>query len=402
MKDFFEPPDVSKSQWGSGSSQLSPSKPLDYILILIVVRNSSNLGVLYDYLKGFGFRVLIANDGPSALSIVDYVIPDIILLDTKLPGEMDGFDVCQQLKARKNAKHIPVIFITGQTNTVDKVRGFTVGAVDYITKPFQSEEVLVRLKTHLTIQSLQIVLEEQNARLQEEIVEREKLIEELNAFSHTVAHDLKNPLAVIVTYAQYLEKFGTTMEPDALRKHAGIMFRNGRRMNNIIDELLLLSTVSQEDVETNPLEMGSIVTEVRDRLAFMIDEYQAKLVFPPDDEWPVVLGHGPWVEAVWTNYISNAIKYGGRPPQVTLGANVHPGGMVEFWVKDTGAGLTEEEQKRLFTPFTRLNQVSTEGHGLGLSIVQRIVEKLGGQVGVKNEGEPGQGCTFSFFLPQAR
>ena len=105
MKDFFEPPDVSKSQWGSGSSQLSPSKPLDYILILIVVRNSSNLGVLYDYLKGFGFRVLIANDGPSALSIVDYVIPDIILLDTKLPGEMDGFDVCQQLKARKNTKH---------------------------------------------------------------------------------------------------------------------------------------------------------------------------------------------------------------------------------------------------------------------------------------------------------
>ncbi len=400
MKDFFEPPDVSKSRWGSSSSQLPPSKPPDYILILIVVRNSSNLGVLYDYLKGFGFRVLITNDGPSALSIVDYVIPDIILLDTKLPGNLDGFDVCQQLKARKNTKHIPVIFITGQTNTVDKVRGFTVGAVDYITKPFQSEEVLVRLKTHLTIQSLRMVLEEQNARLQEEIVEREKLIEELNAFSHTVAHDLKNPLAVIVTYAQYLEKFGTTMEPDVLREHAGIMFRNSRRKNNIIDELLLLSTVSQEDVETNPLEMGPIVAEVQDRLAFMINEYQAKLVVPTDDEWPVVLGHGPWVEAVWTNYISNAIKYGGRPPQVTVGANVHPGGMAEFWVKDNGAGLTEEEQKRLFTPFTRLNQVSTEGHGLGLSIVQRIVEKLGGQVGVKSEGEPGQGCTFSFFLPQ--
>ncbi|MEW5960997.1 MAG: ATP-binding protein, partial [Chloroflexota bacterium] len=112
------------------------------------------------------------------------------------------------------------------------------------------------------------------------------------------------------------------------------------------------------------------------------------------------MGYAPWVEAVWTNYISNAIKYGGRPPHVELGAEVQPGGMVEFWIKDNGDGLSAEEQRRVFAPFTRLSQVSTEGHGLGLSIVQRIVEKLGGQVGVKSEGKPGQGCTFSFFLPQ--
>lgn len=400
MMEFFESPDVSKARWESQLSHTSTPKPLEYILILIVVSTANDLGVLYDYLRGFGFRVLVANDGPSALTIVDYITPDIILLDTKLPGRQDGFEVCRRLKAQDNTRNIPVIFITGQTNTVDKVRGFTVGAVDYITKPIQSEEVLVRLKTHLTIQSLQLALAEQNTLLQEEIMEREKLINELDAFSHTVAHDLKNPLAVIVSYSQYLQKFGLTMSVEEMQEQAETILRNGRRMSNIINELLLLSSVRKEEVETEPLDMGNIVAEAGDRLAYLIDEYEAELIIPPADEWPVVRGHGPWVEAIWTNYISNAIKYGGRPPRVELGVGTISGAMVEFWVKDNGPGLSKEKQKQLFTPFTRLNQVSVEGHGLGLSIVQRIVEKLGGQVGVKSESGPGQGSTFSFYLPQ--
>jgi two-component system sensor histidine kinase/response regulator len=120
------------------------------------------------------------------------------------------------------------------------------------------------------------------------------------------------------------------------------------------------------------------------------------------------VGHGPWIEEVWANYISNALKYGGSPPRIELGADPPPpsppsGGtegearMVRFWVRDNGPGLTPEEQARLFTPFTRLEQVRAKGHGLGLSIVRRIVEKLGGQVGV--ESEVGQSSTFSFTLP---
>jgi two-component system sensor histidine kinase/response regulator len=100
---------------------------------------------------------------------------------------------------------------------------------------------------------------------------------------------------------------------------------------------------------------------------------------------------------VWANYISNAIKYGGRPPHIELGATAQDDGMVRFWVRDNGAGLTPEEQTRLFIPFTRLDQVQVKGHGLGLSIVRRIVGKLGGQVGV--ESQVGQGSVFSFTLP---
>lgn len=367
-------------------------------MILIVVNTTNTLGVLFDYLKGFGFRVLVINDGESALTVAEHVHPDLIMLDVILPG-IDGFETCRRLKNNKATRDIPVIFITALANTLDKVRGFVLGAVDYITKPIQSEEVLARLRTHLTIQNLQKKLAEQNAQLQEEIAMREKLIGELDAFAHTVAHDLKNPLGVTINYAHFLQKYATTMPAEELQKYADNVVRNGHKMSNIIDELLLLSSVRKEEVVSETLDMAAIVAEVQNRLAYMIEEYQAEIVTPA--HWPAAIGHEPWVEEVWTNYLSNAIKYGGTPPRVELGATVEPGSLVRCWVQDNGRGLTAAEQARLFIPFTRLNQVSAEGHGLGLSIVQRIVEKLGGQVGVESEGVPGRGSVFSFTLPQA-
>jgi signal transduction histidine kinase len=368
-------------------------------LILIVVNTTTTLGVLFDYLRGFGFRVMVASDGESALTMVEPLKPDIILLDAALPG-IDGFETCRRLKENESTKNIPVIFITAQANTVDKVRGFALGAVDYITRPIQSEEVLARLKTHLTLQSLQKTLAEQNVQLQMEIVEREKLIEELDAFAHTVAHDLKNPLGVTISYAAFLQKYHANLKAEDLQQRLDTIVRNGQKMNNIVKELLLLASVRSEEVDLESLEMAGIVAEVQSQLAFMIEEYQAEVIAPEAEAWPKALGYGPWVEEVWTNYMSNAIKYGGQPPRVELGADVASDGMIRFWVRDNGDGLTKAEQSRLFVPFTRLSQASVEGHGLGLSIVQRIVEKLGGAVGVESEGAPGRGSVFYFTLPR--
>jgi signal transduction histidine kinase len=144
-----------------------------------------------------------------------------------------------------------------------------------------------------------------------------------------------------------------------------------------------------------PVDMESAVRESLQRMVEMIESHQAEIVMP--ETWPAVLGYGPWIEEVWANYVNNAIKYGGRPPRVELGAEELPDGRVRFWVRDNGSGLSSEEQGRLFRPFTRLDQAHTKGHGLGLSIVRRIVEKLGGQVGV--ESEEGKGSVFSFTLP---
>jgi signal transduction histidine kinase len=143
------------------------------------------------------------------------------------------------------------------------------------------------------------------------------------------------------------------------------------------------------------MEMSQIIGEVQRRLDYMLKEYGAELILPTS--WPVALGYAPWIEEVWANYLSNAIKYGGQPPRLEVGATPQADGMVRFWVRDNGAGLTLAEQSHLFTPFTKLNRVRAKGHGLGLSIVQRIVEKLGGQVGV--ESQVGQGSLFYFSLP---
>jgi two-component system sensor histidine kinase/response regulator len=362
---------------------------------ILIVGDIANIGVLFDYLRGFGFRVLAVDDGESALQITEHARPDIILLDVMLPG-IDGFETCRRLKERETTQNIPVIFITALANTIDKVRAFALGAVDYVTKPIQSEEVLARVRTHLTIQNLQRRLEEKNARLQKEIAERERLIEELDAFAHTVAHDLKNPLGVSINYARFLSKYCTEMGVEELQKYSQRIVRSGQKMNDIIEALLLLASVRKEEVDLKPLNMAHIVTEAQSRLAYMIRQYQAEIILPAG--WPTALGYGPWVEEVWVNYLSNGIKYGGQPPRLELGATSQADGMLQFWVRDNGDGLMPEDQARVFVPFTRLDQDRADGHGLGLSIVQRIVEKLGGEVDVKSDGVPGQGSVFSFTL----
>ncbi len=221
-------------------------------------------------------------------------------------------------------------------------------------------------------------------------------VEELDAFAHTVAHDLKNPLSSLIGYSQLLEKRGTEMSKENERYALQAISRSGSKMATIIDELLLLASVRKADeITPEPLDMAAVVAEVQERLAYMIEESEAQIVLP--EVWPASLGRAAWVEEVWANYVSNAIKYGGTPPRVELGAT-EVDGHLRFWVQDNGPGLDEEQQARLFTEFTRLHHVRAEGHGLGLSIVQRIVEKLGGEVGV--ESQPGAGSRFWFTLPR--
>ncbi|MBN1284642.1 MAG: PAS domain S-box protein [Anaerolineae bacterium] len=228
--------------------------------------------------------------------------------------------------------------------------------------------------------------------------EKERLIEELNAFAHTVAHDLKNPLSTVIGFSMLLEEDFESLPKKDLRELLHSISHNSRKMNNIIDEILTLAGVRKlERVPQEPLDMALVVAETHHRLAYMIEEYQAVIVLP--GKWPVACGYGPWVEEIWANYLSNAIKYGGDPPYIELGATEQDDGMVRFWVRDNGQGLTPEQQTKLFMPFTRLHQTRALGHGLGLSIVQRIAEKLGGGVGV--ESAPGAGSVFSFTLPRA-
>jgi PAS domain S-box-containing protein len=226
---------------------------------------------------------------------------------------------------------------------------------------------------------------------------------ELDAFAHTVAHDLKSPVGIVVGYANLLEQEYADLSPDERQESVRVIARFSEKLNTIIDELLLLAGVRKEEVSFTPLPMAEIVQEAYGRLEKVIEEAQAHITEPEPSAWPAAIGYAPWVEEVWANYISNAIKYGGDPPRIEIGwdgpAEGAPIPFISFWVRDNGPGLTPEAQSKLFTPFTRLGQVRVQGHGLGLSIVQRIVEKLGGEVGV--ESAPGQGSRFFFTLPAA-
>lgn len=382
--------------------------------ILIVDDVPANVRVLYEFLLSKDFKVRVAKDGKSAIKTLEHAIPDLVLLDVMMPG-MDGFDVCRILKSQPQTRDIPVMFMTALADTVDKIKGFDLGAVDYITKPFQQEEVLARVTAHLNLRKLQTQLQDEikqrieaEKSLQQHAAELEQRNQELDAFARTVAHDLKNPLNGIIGFTELLLEECLPEIPPSLESIEYLQWigKAAQKMVSIIDALLLLAGVSkQAQVEIQPLDMATIVSQVQQRLAQMIKEYQGTIKLPTS--WPVALGYAPWIEEIWANYVSNALKYGGSPPILEVGAELifssttinasAEAKFIRFWVTDNGPGLSPQAQTQLFTPFTRLHKDKAEGHGLGLSIVQQVVERLGGQVGV--ESHEGKGCRFYFTLP---
>lgn len=218
---------------------------------------------------------------------------------------------------------------------------------------------------------------------------------DLDAFSHMVAHDLKNPVATFQGLVDLLADSRITS--GQYQAYIREIETIGLKMNSIIDELMLLAGLGKANVKMGLMDMTGIADRIEMRLAKLIHETHGQIHFQHD--WPLAFGHTPWVEEVLVNYTSNALKYGGRPPIVELGAVRLSGNRVRYWVRDNGPGLKPEQQGKLFTKFERLGQTRATGYGLGLSIVRRIVEKMDGDYGVESTAVPGEGCTFYFILP---
>ena len=218
--------------------------------------------------------------------------------------------------------------------------------------------------------------------------------QELDAFAHMVAHDLKGSLSILTGFGDFLRAEYANMSGAEIKEILDTIVNGGHKMNSIINELLLFAGLRNEQVESKPLDNAEIVHDALLRLRAEMDKNGSRVEVP--DELIRALGYGPWLEEVWFNYLSNAIKYGGNPPIIRVGSE-NQGPFVRFLVTDNGSGLTTEQQLGLFEPFARRHSGVAQGHGLGLSIVKRIVTKLGGTVGV--ESTPGKGSTFYFTLP---
>ena len=239
---------------------------------------------------------------------------------------------------------------------------------------------------------------ETNVLLRNEIIEKEKLIADLDAYARSVAHDLKNPISGMIGLTDFIKEYILSQNTDEALELLEMVNTQSQKMVVIVDELLLLSRIRKEDILPVRINMYSIVKEAVGRLKLLAESRGAIIEYPK--EWPIVMGHGQWIEEVWVNLISNAIKYGGDPPKIYLGSEKTANGYYRFWISDNGPGLSPEFVDKLFMDFERLGQKQVEGHGLGLSITKRIIEKLGGKVSVCSENTPGKGCTFSFILQE--
>lgn len=284
----------------------------------------------------------------------------------------------------------------------------TIGVLETVNKKDQNKftetdlNILTALASHAAIaienarmyESILSHADNLEYSVKQRIAELEERNQELTAYDRTVAHDLKNPLTVILGFTKILEMDYRSMTDTEIQDKLETISELGEKMISIIDELLFLSGIRDKEVELEFLDMGIIVKSAISSLSLLIEQHDARVKYP--DRWPVAMGHAPWVEEVWLNYISNAIKYGGNPPCVELGAEEEKDSKVQFWVKDNGNGIDNDLKEQLFKSYTKPGKSKEQGHGLGLTIVKRIIEKLGGEVDVTSA--PGEGCVFSFKL----
>lgn len=370
-----------------------------------------------------GYEFLFAANGREALNqVMQHPDIEIILSDIKMPL-MDGLALLMEIQRLKQNFNpmLTIVMVSAYDDMENIRRAMNGGAFDFITKPINPvdlratiaktvdhvqllrEAIEKKKKAEKSLQQLNAELEKRvEARTAELVAANEALQTinaELDAFAHTVAHDLKAPLANVIGYTEVLERDAPDMSAETLIQFGQGAHRAAVKASKIIDELLLLAGVRKQTVELAPIPMGSIIEQVKERLAPMITKTEAKLILP--ESWPVAIGYAPWVEEVWANYLSNGLKYGMHQNslKLELGATHQQDGFIEFWIQDYGFGIAPKDQQNLFTEFTRVTQFRFQGQGLGLSIVRRIVERLGGQVGVESEGIPGQGCKFYFTLP---
>lgn len=239
-------------------------------------------------------------------------------------------------------------------------------------------------------------LQETKIQLRGQIAALQARNQDLEDYVQMVAHDLKEPLVVLAITSNLVTTMPETGN-EKLNEYLRQMGLTAQDMKRIINNLLLFAKVSKGEVPLAPMQMERVVANVQDRLGHLIAEQQARIVLP--EMWPRAMGYEPWIEEVWTNYLSNGLKYGGRPPELELGASAETEKVVHFWVRDNGPGIPPEIHERLFTSNSHLGGLKDPENGLGLSIVFRLVAKLGGHVGV--ESRPGAGSRFFFTLPAA-
>jgi two-component system, sensor histidine kinase and response regulator len=380
-------------------------------VILLVDDNPMNLEILVHALGASGYRICVAQDGASAIAQLPYAQPDLILLDVMMP-HLDGFETCRRIKADPINQGIPIIFMTALTDTIDKVQGFQVGAVDYITKPFEIEEVLARVRTHLTVQGLQNQLQAQNQQLQAEIVERQKAQEAVQLLLRAVSHDLRNPVTgermVLMSLLQEVTTEDTCISvPTAIVQR---MIQSCDRQLDLINSLLESHTndIHGAKLALQPVHLPNLVHNLIANWQPLLTKNEATLENQIPDPLPLVQADPNQLWRVYDNLIANSLKHNPPGLHLTLDAEIveveiadipnPPSQWLRCTVQDNGRGMAAEQCETMFELYKRGSEARrTIGLGLGLYLCKQIITAHAGQIGVSSH--PGNGSTFWFTLP---
>lgn len=380
--------------------QVRNSYPSSCQDILIVDDTLANLQALSGILKAHGYSVRSAPNGQTAIMIAEAEPPDLILLDIVMP-DMDGYEVCRHLKTSAANADTPIIFLSARTETADKVKAFEIGGVDYITKPFQADEVLARVSTHLNLRGLQrqlqeknTQLEEANARLQEHTAELEATNRELRHFAYVISHDLKAPLRGISRIAQWLvDDYGAVIDEQG-HQMTELLINRVKRMDLLIEGLLEYSRIGRLAENSDVIDLTSVVHEV---IEILPRPQNIRIVVPT--EFPMITGNRLRISQIFQNLVENAVKFMDKAEgEIRLSIEDDTTHWT-FGVADNGPGIDQKYHEKIFQLFQTLNRRDTlESTGIGLAIVKKIVESYGGTIRV--ESIVGQGSRFYFTLPK--
>jgi signal transduction histidine kinase len=375
-------------------------KPTDRPPTIMVVDDTpANPKLLDEMLREWGFHVRLFPRGRLALSSAAADPPDIILLDIFMP-EMDGYETCRQFRADPLLESIPIIFISGLSEPMDKVKAFQAGGVDYVTKPFQLEEVRARIEMHLNIKRLQDSRETQNRLLQESNTRLRELEDHRDSLMHMIIHDMRSPLMAISGNLEMLSMEGSPMSADdqeSLRQASAAV----NRLNGMINSLLDVGRMEsgQITLRREPCDLRALAGEVITMLGGLLHQNAVQIVSPAESV--TALCDPALIHRVIANLIDNAVKF--SPPGQPIVLVFDPSGSgLRVMVKDRGPGIPAAAFSRIFEKFGQVataRQGKRYSTGLGLTFCKLVVEAHGGRIGVDSVME--EGSTFWFTLPAA-
>lgn len=382
--------------------------------ILIVDDNPRNLQLISSLLKDQGYKLYITNSGENVMTFLKNIIPDLILLDIMMP-EMSGFEVCRILKQQELYRDIPVIFLTAKNDIEDVVEGFEVGAVDYITKPFSSKEVLARVSTHMKLKQAQNLLFNKNLelkRINEELSHSKSIIEkdaiklaqlntEKNIFFSIIAHDLRGPLSGLEGISRILVNKKGKAKPEEIDELAALLLDSSTQVFNLLEDLLEWAQIQMNMTTFSPDVFP--LNGITNTAIYLLENSMVKKNISLKNNIPYSLrvkADPSMLKTIIRNLLSNAVKFTPKNGKIELNAKSLDNDKIQIEISDTGIGIDERLLEKLFKLDQKTARPGTEGEtssGIGLILCKDLIDKHNGQISV--ESKVGKGTTFYITLP---